>query len=465
MTGIDILSDNTGKEIVAAIQSTDVAQARILEINEAAESKKNEVLKSIPEDYRNIVDDVNELKSDLTDIRFKTKLAERIVCSWNLLNPDTMTDGYYIKTDGTIAEASNWWISEKIPVVAGKYYYIWGTCVFYTEDDSFISYHSVNDSGNVTIPSNASYLIACGLMEHKSLYYINYRMNHGYDNYKEVTAYYALTNGLVIAKDGSGDYTSLTKALWDNDQRGFKFIVKCGTYDLESEYKEYLGSDIFDSSKFDSSDNPITNTAYYEGLPINNSFVYLDSGANIVFDYDGIVAGVSNWFSPIKFSGLGGELHGGNIHCTNCRYAIHDDCYTSPSHSKRVTDGVNIYYRSSRNVAIGGGLGNSSDVTLKNCWVDSGTSGYGVFYHNASSATNPQNIVRIMNNYFTDSIVIQTLGPYTTKSKAIVSNNKAHSVDKTITSGSADNIDVMSFNNVVDTIHNAELNKYDRLVS
>ena len=48
MAGIDIISDSTGKEIVAAIQWTDVAQARILEINTAAETKKNEVLESIP---------------------------------------------------------------------------------------------------------------------------------------------------------------------------------------------------------------------------------------------------------------------------------------------------------------------------------------------------------------------------------------------------------------------------------
>ena len=65
MAGIDIISDSTGKEIVAAIQSTDVAQARILEINTAAEAKKNEVLESIPEDYSNILKEVDELKGDL----------------------------------------------------------------------------------------------------------------------------------------------------------------------------------------------------------------------------------------------------------------------------------------------------------------------------------------------------------------------------------------------------------------
>lgn len=68
MAGIDIISDSTGKEIVAAIQSTDVAQARILEINTAAESKKNEVLESIPEDYTNLNNDVAELKGDLDNL-------------------------------------------------------------------------------------------------------------------------------------------------------------------------------------------------------------------------------------------------------------------------------------------------------------------------------------------------------------------------------------------------------------
>ena len=72
MAGIDIISDSTGKEIVAAIQSTDVAQARILEINTAAEAKKNEVLESIPEDYSNISKEVDELKGDLDNLESGT---------------------------------------------------------------------------------------------------------------------------------------------------------------------------------------------------------------------------------------------------------------------------------------------------------------------------------------------------------------------------------------------------------
>lgn len=85
MAGIDIISDSTGKEIVAAIQSTDVAQARISEINAAADSKKNEVLESIPEDYRNTVNDVNELKSDLVN--------NRLLLLGNIIDGEFVQDG------------------------------------------------------------------------------------------------------------------------------------------------------------------------------------------------------------------------------------------------------------------------------------------------------------------------------------------------------------------------------------
>lgn len=102
MAGIDIISDSTGKEIVAAIQATDVAQARILEINTAAEAKKNEVLESIPEDYSNISKEVDELKGDL-------------VKSTNVYYIDkSMLDiGGYLNVNGNLVplDSTNTWVS------------------------------------------------------------------------------------------------------------------------------------------------------------------------------------------------------------------------------------------------------------------------------------------------------------------------------------------------------------------
>ena len=101
MAGIDIISDSTGKEIVAAIQSTDVAQARILEINTAAEAKKNEVLESIPEDYSNISKEVDELKGDIDNQNAKHQTIMRNV-NW--------TGEYYWYQNG-VRRPDNEWIS------------------------------------------------------------------------------------------------------------------------------------------------------------------------------------------------------------------------------------------------------------------------------------------------------------------------------------------------------------------
>ena len=105
MAGIDIISDSTGKEIVAAIQSTDVAQDRILEINTAAESKKNEVLESIPEDYRNTVNEVEVLKSRIDTI---SSLPEGSTTG------DAELQDIRVKADGTTATSAGNAVREQV---------------------------------------------------------------------------------------------------------------------------------------------------------------------------------------------------------------------------------------------------------------------------------------------------------------------------------------------------------------
>lgn len=73
-----IMLDETGKEIVAAILSTDVAQKRIAEINTAAEAAKADVLASIPEDYTNLVEEVSQLSEEIDELRSKKMVSVEV---------------------------------------------------------------------------------------------------------------------------------------------------------------------------------------------------------------------------------------------------------------------------------------------------------------------------------------------------------------------------------------------------
>lgn len=168
MAGIDIISDSTGKEIVAAIQSTDVAQARILEINTAAEAKKNEVLESIPEDYSNISKEVDELKGDIDSIsnNFQNEI--------NILSLDKITDGLYLNLSLKYFENENYCVTDFIKVnenmdytaVTGDYFdsngYLGYRFVhFYDKSKNIIN--SIESSYqrdlNFTTPDNCQYVI------------------------------------------------------------------------------------------------------------------------------------------------------------------------------------------------------------------------------------------------------------------------------------------------------------------
>lgn len=243
---------------------------------------------------------------------------------------------------------------------------------------------------------------------------------------------------LIVDKSGSGDYTSLTKCVFDNLGSKNVIHVKPGTYDLITEFKEYFGEDYFTKT-----------TLQHHGLVVQNGTKFiLDSGAEVTFLYDGANSVVEEYFSPFIMKNDSGEIHGGRIICTNCRYAIHDDVYDSSQNSKSVIDGVYMHYTSTRNVGIGGGLGQSSHITVRNCIVISGSDaiGYGIFYHNAATGNSKSHII-IENNFVKDNIIIEPYGASTHISTSIVCGNKCNDVKK-VMGGDIDNITLYDFNNV-----------------
>lgn len=244
----------------------------------------------------------------------------------------------------------------------------------------------------------------------------------------------------IVDKSGGGDYTSLTKCIHDN--KGTKCVIRVrpGVYDLVSEGTEYFGSSFLEGT-----------SAGKSGLPVaNGTQIFMDAGAVVQYLYNGANADQTEYFSPFIMTGSGGEIHGGRIECQNCRYAIHDDVYDSSPRSKSVIDGVHIHYKSDRNVCIGGGFGQSSHITIRNCVIINANEvkGYGIFYHNSASG-NSQSYLAIENNFVDGPIVVESYGPSSKISTAIVSGNKCTEVRK-IVEGSVDNIKLYEFNNATE---------------
>lgn len=245
---------------------------------------------------------------------------------------------------------------------------------------------------------------------------------------------------VVVDINDGGDFTSLTEAIISGAAKNI--YVRKGTYNLISEFEAKYGADFFSNYQHT-----------VEGLVLDGHKIYMDSGAKVEFNYTGANADVIQYFSPFIMQGIGGEIYGGEITGINCRYAIHDDVYDNSAHSKSVISGCVIKYTGTRS-AIGGGLGQSSDVLVENNIIESNNTGdsapsnWNVFYHNTATGNGKSN-VKIINNVMTGTartIVVEGYGTSITKSTAIVTGNKCYSADYVIYDG-ADNFDCYIYNN------------------
>ena len=242
----------------------------------------------------------------------------------------------------------------------------------------------------------------------------------------------------TVNVNGGGDYKSLTKCVFENLGSKNTIYVKSGVYNLINEFNEYFGSSFFNGE-----------TLSHHGIYVQDGTkIIMDSGAEITFLYDGANPVVEEYFSPFIMKNDGGEVHGGRIVCTHCRYAIHDDVYDASKYSKSVIKGSYIHYTTARNVGIGGGFGQSSHITVENCVIISGNNviGYGVFYHNSATG-NSKSYLTIKNNCVTHKIVVEPYGTSINMSEAIVCGNKCSDVVK-VMGGDIDNINLYEFNNV-----------------
>ena len=234
-----------------------------------------------------------------------------------------------------------------------------------------------------------------------------------------------VTTDRTIIVGNNGDYTSLTKAIFDNNGKYSNLTIQLqdGTYNLESEFKDYFGSDFFDNY----------NTNSQKGLVLNGINLECSTGSKIVFNYTGNNANVKRLFSPINAGKRGFKINGATIECSNCRYCVHDELSGNTTPYSNTYTNCNFKIDNSNNTewlsrqVIGGGLGYHGNITIDGLICESVGVGDGVgiiSYHN-NAYSGSKSFIKIVNTYLIKGTIrFSWYGSSTEISYMLVGNNK-----------------------------------------
>ena len=318
----------------------------------------------------------------------------------NIFNPNDsdVVSGYVSKNNGSITTHSTYYASGFIPIKSGAIYAFCGGGVthnaVYNSDKTYNSQPTVTSvSGWVTFTSNvdgylrftinnANAIATAMVIEVDSLTELaDYKPSNyiPYYTYKLPVGVEELRTKIrenihIYASDGINDFYSKMSAAYESGN--------CDVYIGKGNY--IYTNDLIDTIRAENK----------RGVPIGNGCRYFfESGAKLYCEYTGdSTDDVVEFFSPLDSQSAGGDYEIYNLDLTakNVCYAIHDEANGAEEFYKHVFKNCwveldNSALESSGNSlskALGGGLGQHTEIILENC----------VF-----KATNPANTSSILN--------------------------------------------------------------------
>lgn len=205
---------------------------------------------------------------------------------------------------------------------------------------------------------------------------------------------------IIVGNDEDCDYTSITKAINEAYLANVRnIIVKAGTYDIISEYKEEYGDTFFENYS-----EKNTN----KGIVLKNGINILFSGnSKVVCKYTGGNEKVMSRFSPFNSGEEGFIVDGLNIESKNVRYCFHDerlqseDSYFNTYRNCKFKQD-NTQSNQTFRACIGGGLGKNGHVVVDSCEFESVglTEPRGICTYHNTTANSGRSFVLIKNCYF-----------------------------------------------------------------
>ena len=233
---------------------------------------------------------------------------------------------------------------------------------------------------------------------------------------------------VVVAADGTGDYTSLTEGIKHAvGMRYANVIVKDGTYDIIAEHKALYGNDFFTNYTAAAEAN-----SYKRGIFLKNNInILFSKGAKVLCDNtDGNDASKKD-FAPFNSGEYGFTINGLNLYAKCTRYCVHDERNSEEDSYKNHYINCYMELDNSQNDpwsfrgCIGGGLGCYGNIIVENCQFKSADADNRaiVSWHNTAAAKG-KSLVVIKDCYFygLSSVYIHYYGTSTDISTMMVSN-------------------------------------------
>lgn len=259
---------------------------------------------------------------------------------------------------------------------------------------------------------------------------------------------YEMCREIIVAQDGTGDYTSLVSAIAEaNKGNGCIVRVNGGTYDLVEEFNDRGWLDW---------------TSSFTGITLeNNIHVIFSSDSKVTFNYTGSNEWILAHVSPFNAGVNGFTLENLTLEASRCRYCVHDERNDDTVPYRHIYKNCSMYLDNSNNPSwtskqcIGGGLGKAGEIVIENCIFDSEnviSSDAIVSYHNSAQEDCKSNVI-ITGNYFKRGTARGSYyGTSTNISRFLVTNNSMQYAPYVIAETSVStvvNVEMLAFNNIV----------------
>lgn len=240
---------------------------------------------------------------------------------------------------------------------------------------------------------------------------------------------------------------SLIQAVKTAQKRyGSTVIIDSGEIDIVSDFISYYGESFFtsyDHTKPDGWGLVITNGLTLKGL--SNAVITCDTG-----QYQSTTNDIATYFSPLMLAG-DCSLENIKIISANTKYCVHDDWMDKTVTARHEYHNCVMIKNDTLNRCLGGGLSNSSEIIVENCYFKDNTNAP-VSFHNCVNA-NAQSRIVICGNYFENGGVrLAHYGASTNKTTAYIHGNSYKVAPNLVfesASYSTENMEFIAYNNEI----------------